>query len=165
MTTRILTTLMAVTLFLSGAALAQNDAAAEADTDEEQSTAESLTFDREGESCVLTRAIDQTDIIDDRTIIFEMRGGDYYLNNLAHECRGLRFARGFAYSVTTGRLCSVDSITVLRRGNSCGLGTFYPITEEEVELLKAEAEERRGRPRPEIQVENPNAPEEDPAIE
>jgi hypothetical protein len=42
----------------------------------------------------------------------------------------------------TNRLCSVDSITVLEwwgsglnRGMSCGLGEFYPITEEEAELL------------------------------
>lgn len=153
--------LLVLTFLLSGTVFAQGEAAAEAEPDGEESTAEALTFDREGESCVVTRAINSTDIIDDRTIIFEMRGGEYYLNNLAYECRGLRFARGFSYSVSTGRLCSVDTITVLRRGNSCGLGTFYPITEEEAELLKAEADERRGRPRPEIQVENPNALEED----
>ncbi len=159
MTRSISSVLLALTFLASGAVLAQGEAAAEAE--EEESTAEALTFDREGERCVLTRNIRSTDIIDDQTVIFEMRGGQNYLNNLAYECRGLRFARGFGYSVSTGRLCNVDSIIVFDRGIGCGLGTFYPITEEEVELLKAEADARRGRPRPQIQVENPNAVDED----
>ena len=38
---------------------------------------------------------------------------------------------------------------------ACGLGMFYPITEEEAEFLTLEPEERRGRPA--IRVTNPNA--------
>ena len=37
---------------------------------------------------------------------------------------------------------------------SCGLGLFYPITEEEADFLALEPEERRGGPP--IRVSNPN---------
>ena len=147
---------------LSGA-LAQD----EADTaDPVAAAAEDFSFDREGRSCVRTRAIRSTDILDDRRILFEMRGGEYYLNNLAYECRGLRRAGSFSYQSTGGRLCNVDSIRViervggLRAGIGCGLDTFYPITAEEAEFLRAEADRWRGRPRPEIRVENPDAEDE-----
>lgn len=149
---------------LSGVALAQ-DGAAEAEAVGEAEG--DLTFDREGERCISTRAIRDTQIIDDRTILFRMRGGDVYVNNLTNTCRGLRRERRFSYSPTAGRLCDVDTIRVIesfggviQEGIACGLGSFYPITEEESELLKAEATERRGS-RPQIKVENPNARDED----
>ena len=129
---------------------------------------EELTFDREGERCLSTRSIRDTDILSDRTILFEMRGNEYYLNNLSYECRGLRRAGSFSYQTRAGRLCNVDTIRVIeqiggsiREGIGCGLGLFYPITEDEAELLKAEADGRPGRLRPRIGVENPNALEED----
>lgn len=129
---------------------------------------EELTFDREGERCLSTRSIRDTDILSDRTILFEMRGNEYYLNNLSYECRGLRRAGSFSYQTRAGRLCNVDTIRVIeqiggsiREGIGCGLGLFYPITEDEAEFLKAEADGRPGRLRPRIGVENPNALEED----
>lgn len=129
---------------------------------------EELTFDRKGERCLSTRSIRDTDILSDRTILFEMPGNEYYLNNLSYECRGLRRAGSFSYQTRAGRLCNVDTIRVIeqiggsiREGIGCGLGLFYPITEDEVELLKAEADGRPGRLRPRIGVENPNALEED----
>jgi len=152
--------LLALTLLLSGAVFAQDDAA-EAEAVEE--TGEDLAFDREGEQCILTRAIRDTQIIDDRTILFRMRGGVVYVNNLTNNCRGLRRERRFSYSPTVGRLCNVDAIRVIesfggviQEGIACGLGSFYPITEEESELLKVEASERRSS-RPQMRVENPNA--------
>ena len=152
--------LLALTLLLSGAVFAQDDAA-EAEAVEE--TGEDLAFDREGEQCISTRAIRETQIIDDRTILFRMRGGVVYVNNLTNNCRGLRRERRFSYSPTAGRLCNVDTIRVIedfggviQEGIACGLGSFYPITEEESELLKVEASERRSS-RPQMRVENPNA--------
>ena len=156
---------LALMLLLSGAVLAQDDGA-EAEAAEE--TEQDLTFDREGERCISTRAIRDTQIIDDQTILFRMRGGDVYLNNLANNCRGLRRERRFSYSPTAGRLCDVDTIRVLedfggviQEGMACGLGSFYPITEEESELLRVEARERRRGSRPQIRVENPNAYDEE----
>ena len=129
---------------------------------------EELTFDREGERCLSTRSIRDTDILSDRMILFEMPGNKHYLNNLSYECRGLRRAGSFSYQTRAGRLCNVDTIRVIeqfggsiREGIGCGLGLFYPITEDEAEFLRAEADGQPGRLRPRIGVENPNALEED----
>ena len=123
---------------------------------------EDFAIDREGERCINTRNIRNTDILDERTILFRMRGGDHYLNYLRSDCPGLLREERFSYRTTGGRLCRVDMIRVLEQfggyiqeGMGCGLGVFYPITAEEAEFLALEPEERRGRPP--IRVTNPNA--------
>ena len=123
---------------------------------------EDFAIDREGERCINTRNIRGTDILDERTILFRMRGGDYFVNYLRHDCPGLVREERFSYRTSGGRLCQVDTIRVIEQfggfiqeGMSCGLGVFYPITEEEAEFLALEPEARRGRPA--IGVTNPNA--------
>ena len=123
---------------------------------------EDFAIDREGERCINTRNIRSTDVLDERTILFRMRGRDYYVNYLRNDCPGLVREERFSYRTTGGRLCQVDTIRVLEQfggyiqeGMSCGLGVFYPITGEEAEFLALEPEERRGRPA--IGVSNPNA--------
>ena len=105
-------------------------------------------FDREPVNCIMPSRIDRTEVIDERTVLFYMRGGDIYRNRLAYDCPRLVRERRFSYDVRVNRLCNVDSITVLeywgtslRRGMACGLGLFYPITEEEAELLDIEPDE------------------------
>ena len=74
------------------------------------------TFDRKPRDCVQTQAISRTEILDDQTIIFFMRGKNVaYRNFLPKKCPGLKRWERFGYSVTAGRLCSVDLITVLER--------------------------------------------------
>ena len=81
--------------------------------------------------CIQTSRIDRTFVHDDYTIDFEMLGGDIYRNTLPNGCPQLGFDRRFAYELTTNRLCSNDTITVLQsgggRGVTCGLGEFVPI--------------------------------------
>ena len=93
--------------------------------------------------CVLLRNIRNTDIIDDRNIIFYMRGGDIYRNQLPYRCPGLRIADSFIYRTSLNVLCNVDLIAPLRNigggltpGVSCALGKFTPITKEEIALLR-----------------------------
>lgn len=100
----------------------------------------------ETEQCISLTQLERTDIIDDRNILFYMRGDKIYLNQLPHRCSGLRMADGFSYRRTVNRLCTVDVITTLqsggpgglglRRGISCGLGNFRSITEDEIMVLK-----------------------------
>jgi len=105
---------------------------------------ESIIADEQNaEDCVSIRRIDRTEILDDRTIVFHMLGKDIYLNKLPRRCPGLRSAGTYSYKNQTGRLCDVDLITVLNqfgggfsRGASCGLGDFFPITEDELAVLK-----------------------------
>jgi hypothetical protein len=97
----------------------------------------------EVKSCVYIRQIRNTDIIDDRTIVFHMAGTDIFLNRLPNRCPGLKIADSFMYATSLTRLCNVDIISPLRqqhggfrRGPSCGLGRFEPTTREEIALLK-----------------------------
>jgi hypothetical protein len=108
------------------------------------------------EDCIQVRAIKDTDIVDDQTILFYMRGDKIYRNNLDHKCRGLKREESFMYEVNTSRLCDIDIIKVvdgfndirsngLRTqmvGTSCFLGKFYPISEEMADILK------NGEPQP-----------------
>jgi hypothetical protein len=84
------------------------------------------------EDCVVRRNIRNTIVLDDRTIDFHMAGGRILRNRLPHACPGLGFDESFAYRTSLDRLCSVDTITVLRSGGgplgpTCGLGRFHPV--------------------------------------
>jgi len=84
--------------------------------------------------CVQINAIRETRVRDDRTIDFYMNGGKVYRNVLPNSCPQLGFEKSFSYETSLSKLCSVDIITVLyqgggpRRGASCGLGSFQPVT-------------------------------------
>lgn len=99
---------------------------------------------REEKLCISISQIDQTDVLDDYNIVFDMRGKSLFLNRLPNRCPSLKFEDTFTYATSTSQLCNVDIITVLRstggtffRGPSCGLGKFVPVTAEEVKELKA----------------------------
>jgi hypothetical protein len=110
-------------------------------------------FDRTPQDCITVARIDQTEAVDDQTIIFRMRGKQVYRNTLPHTCPGLQRENRIAYQSSTSRLCNVDMITVLedfgvslRPGFTCRLGRFVPLSEAEVEDIdlrkKGEAGQR-----------------------
>ena len=128
-------------LFIALPAWAQDGETAAEETAEEAVGAIE-DFDREPVRCISPSSIRRTEVIDARTVLFYMRGGDVYRNRLAYDCPRLVREKRFSYELRTNRLCNVDTIFVLefwgsemRRGMPCGLGDFYPITEEEAELL------------------------------
>lgn len=97
--------------------------------------------------CVSLSRIDRTEVIDDRTIAFYMRGSDIYLNRLRRTCTNLEREGRFSYRTATSQLCSSDFISVLEdfglglsRGATCSLDFFVPSHEEEIALLKEEVE-------------------------
>jgi hypothetical protein len=112
-------------------------------------------FNRTPRDCVITQSIARTDVLDDQTIIFYMRGKNIaYRNYLPRKCPGLKRWERFSYQVTAGRLCNVDVITVLENsftgagfnpGFTCRLGDFHPLSPEDIESLKLE---KQGGPRP-----------------
>ena len=124
-------------------------------------------FDRTPEDCVRATSIRSTQIIDDRNILFHMRGNRVYRNELPEACPRLASERRFSYErrvgQRVGRLCSVDTITVLESftgslfGATCRLGKFYPITQTEVDDIV-------GVPRAPVQFEEVELPEEDESI-
>ncbi len=84
--------------------------------------------------CVDIVRIRESRVRDDRTIDFVLTDGAILRNTLPNRCPGLGFERAFSYATSLSRLCNVDVITVvnqgggIRRGASCGLGMFQPVT-------------------------------------
>jgi len=127
----------AETAAISGATAADDDGSAAIEE-----------IDREPIRCITASRIDRTKIIDERTVVFYMRGNQIYRNQLTQDCPRLLREKRFSYEMRTSQLCNVDFITVLeywgaslRPGPACGLGMFYPITKEEAELLNADPNE------------------------
>lgn len=132
-------------LLIMAPAWAQNDGEAAAATGR---ATDADDFDRNPVKCITANRIDRTKVIDNRTIVFYMRGRAIYRNRLAIDCNSLVREKRFSYDLHTNRLCDSDHITVLEYwgstltpGISCGLGPFYPITEEEADFLSIEPEE------------------------
>ena len=123
-------------LVSASTALAQGDAA----------------FDRTPQDCITVSRIDQTEALDDQNILFRMRGNQVFRNHLPRRCPGLERENRIAYRTSVGRLCSIDTITVLeqfgvgfRDGFTCRLGEFVPLSPAEVEELEAREEGRAGQ--------------------
>lgn len=96
----------------------------------------------EVQHCVNLSRIRRTQVLNDYTILFHMRGRKIYKNELPYRCFSLGFEKSFSYSLTMNLLCNVDIITVLDRNNmifsgrrfvgtSCGLGDFEELEEIE----------------------------------
>lgn len=105
---------------------------------------EDEALDRTPRDCVAVSRIRRTKIVDDKTILFYMRGGSVYQNILERDCPRLEREGRFMYEVRSYRLCDIDTITVLDRfgsgfgrGFTCRLGEFLPITMEEAETIEA----------------------------
>jgi hypothetical protein len=120
---------------LLGVAALSLTSAATAQEDEEEASDEPLR-------CLSMNSIRSTKVLDDGRVLFFNARDKVYLNRLDRECLGLSRSGTFEYKVQSGarhaRLCSTDSITVLEtsgRGLNCGLGTFEPLTQEELESL------------------------------
>ena len=76
--------------------------------------------------CINIAQIDHTQIVDDQTILFHLRGGVTLRNTLQDKCVGLRMAnRGFTYVVRADEVCgNLQSIRVNDNGAICELGPF-----------------------------------------
>ena len=82
----------------------------------------------EVKSCVNSRNLRHSRVIDDKTIFFEGLGKKAYMVNLRSRCPRLAVEDRFAYEISIGLLCRTDIITVLdtygREWGSCGMGSF-----------------------------------------
>ena len=126
-------------------------------------------LDRTPEDCVIVSTISRTEVVDDRTILFFMRGKKVYRNYLPRTCPGLQREERFMYTANGNRLCAIDTITVLQLdgigglnpGFTCRLGDFHPITRDEVEALRIEKENGGSLNPNTIRVQPAQAPPED----
>src|SRR6185295_15598876 len=77
---------------------------------------ESRPGDRPGDrqQCVRLQAIGQTPVIDDRTILIEMRGrGGYKRIDLMNNCVGLKIQGGFSFGTQTQDICTSTGLRVI----------------------------------------------------
>jgi hypothetical protein len=86
------------------------------------------------ESCIDISRIKQSRVLDDQTILFEMRGGKFYINRLPVRCVSLKIAGGFSYSTSIDKLCKQDIIKVVQPssapGQTCSIGEFVEFKEK-----------------------------------
>lgn len=99
-----------------------------------------------GDRCIRISRIFESQVIDEQTVILDMRGGPDLKMELADKCPGLRNHRGFSYSSSIDRLCAHgDVIRAIRDshglGSTCAIASFTPLTADESAALKAS---RRG---------------------
>lgn len=126
---------LGVLLGLSVAAIAQDE--------QGSSEEEELVYDDFTVECITLRSLRRTDVIDDRNVLFYMRGKTVYHNILPRPCGGLAREDRFSYQTNIGRLCRLDHIRVLyddpfgmREGNRCSLGVFHKMDREDARALK-----------------------------
>lgn len=92
-------------------------------------------------NCISTRRLDSTHAVDNKNILFVMRGkkNKYLLNEMKYNCPRLKFEDRFKYTLRgSSQLCSIDIITVIdsfmNSYGSCGLGKFRIL--EKIETKK-----------------------------
>ena len=77
-----------------------------------------------GGVCLHTYYIQSTHVVDAKTILFKMKDGTVWRNDMPASCSGLLF-RGFAYRLNYDELCDYgQSIRVLTTNQICMLGSF-----------------------------------------
>jgi hypothetical protein len=103
-------------------------------------------LDRTPVNCLTVSRIDRDLALGDRAILFYIKGGAVYRNDLPGSCTILQLGETrltYLYRTQTARLtqlCDVDMITIdspEHRRNACELGKFTPITAEEAELYRS----------------------------
>ena len=82
-----------------------------------------------GSICLRSMDISNTTTPNDKTILFHMRGGKVYRNDLRGTCSGLSF-NGFAYEATPpDQICgNLQIIHVLKTHAVCSLGPFTEVS-------------------------------------
>ncbi len=90
------------------------------------------------QQCVRLQAVGQTPVIDDRTILIEMKGGrEFKRIDLINTCPGLKIQGGFAFDTSTQNICTSNALTVLNRGATCIIKDIVTIDKAEATALKA----------------------------
>ena len=77
-----------------------------------------------GSICLSPYYIEDSRVVDAKTILFKMKDGTVWRNDLPSSCSGLLF-HGFTYRLHIDSLCDYgQSIRVLTTGQVCMLGSF-----------------------------------------
>ena len=95
--------------------------------------------------CVPLQQIDDSRVIDDKTILLRMVVGSPYRRiDLAHECFGLKMADSFMSATSISQLCKQDILRVVQEpiGSQCIIEKIVVIDEAEAKALLASRKKR-----------------------
>lgn len=101
--------------------------------------------------CLSTRIYDQVDVLDDQHVVFRGRGDELWLNTLRSRCVGLRPNDVLQFRLRDNRLCELDNFEGVSsfmwgmRSGICTLGSFSPVTQDQVDAIEAAVKESRNR--------------------
>jgi hypothetical protein len=108
-----------------------------------QDEAEGTGIKAKTRSCVNTRRIRRTYIVDDRNLLFYLGTRTVLLNTMQEQCPGLKREGRFAWTTNSGVLCKGDGIAGFRDPwgptrtvPRCSLGTFQQISREDADALR-----------------------------
>ena len=77
--------------------------------------------------CIKADEVDHTKVLNDRQVLFYMRGKQVWLNTLKGRCSTLPIQDGFAMPSNYSEFCAnAQTIRVLYSGQFCQLGEFTP---------------------------------------
>lgn len=99
-------------------------------------TAETEGADEVTQQCIRLQSIKQTPVIDNKTILVEMKGNTYKRIDLRNRCSGLKIEGGFSHATSINQLCIQDTLRVLNSGGICMIDKIVDITEEEAKALR-----------------------------
>jgi hypothetical protein len=90
------------------------------------------------QQCIRLQYIDETPVIDNKTILVKMKSKGYKRIDLLNRCSGLKIQGGFGYSTSINQLCTSDALHVLEPvGSICMIEKIVTIDEAEAKALLA----------------------------
>ena len=100
------------------------------------------------ERCISHRTIRNSEVLDDRHIVFEMPSKKFYLVQFKHRCLRLRPGSTLIYEPRGGQLCRLDQIQasnfgIRDIGPPCSIPGFLEVAPEQVAMLKDALAARR----------------------
>ena len=92
----------------------------------------------ETQQCINQSFIDKTPVIDDKTILVEMKGGGYKRIDIAGTCFDLKMQGGFSHTASsTDQFCRSDTLSVVQVGSICKIDKIVTIDANEAKTLLA----------------------------
>lgn len=90
------------------------------------------------QQCIRLQYIDETPVIDNKTILVKMKPKGFKRIDLVNKCSGLKIQGGFGFSTSINQLCTSDALHVLEPvGSICLIEKIVTIDEAEAKALMA----------------------------
>jgi hypothetical protein len=91
----------------------------------------------EGQFCIPARNVDKVIVLNDYGVVYEMKGGDLFLNTFEAPCAGLSAYNAFTTEFRNPyRLCHGDNLVVSLTGSYCPLRSFNQISKDTLKRLQ-----------------------------